>query len=70
MAHTADEAGRDRAVDAGSAVPAGRGDPRLHPGQEFEGNLVDECEEDIRQAFAAGAARVSVDFTQGAAGHP
>jgi len=26
---------------------------------------VDECEKDIRQAFAAGAVRVSVDFTEG-----
>src|SRR3954452_17339257 len=32
---------------------------------EFEAALVDECEKDIRQAFAAGAARVSVDFTEG-----
>lgn len=32
---------------------------------EFEATLVDECEKDIRQAFAAGAARVSVDFTEG-----
>src|SRR5262249_49683990 len=28
-------------------------------------DLCDECEKDIRQAFAAGAARVSVDFTEG-----
>src|SRR5918997_3448887 len=27
---------------------------------EFEAALIDECEKDIRQAFAAGAARVSV----------
>jgi methionine synthase II (cobalamin-independent) len=33
--------------------------------EEFEAALVDECEKDIRQAFAAGAARVSVDFTEG-----
>ncbi len=32
---------------------------------EFEADLIDECEKDIRQAFAAGAARVSVDFTEG-----
>jgi methionine synthase II (cobalamin-independent) len=32
---------------------------------QFEADLVDECEKDIRQAFAAGAARVSVDFTEG-----
>jgi methionine synthase II (cobalamin-independent) len=33
--------------------------------EEFENDLVDECEQDIRQAFAAGAARVSIDFTEG-----
>ncbi|RZT86547.1 methionine synthase II (cobalamin-independent) [Pseudonocardia sediminis] len=33
--------------------------------EEFEATLVDECERDIRAAFAAGAARVSVDFTEG-----
>jgi methionine synthase II (cobalamin-independent) len=33
--------------------------------QEFEEDLVSECEKDIRQAFAAGAARVSIDFTEG-----
>jgi methionine synthase II (cobalamin-independent) len=33
--------------------------------EQFEQDLVDECEKDIRQAFAAGAARVSVDFTEG-----
>jgi len=33
--------------------------------QQFESDLVDECEKDIRQAFAAGAVRVSVDFTEG-----
>jgi methionine synthase II (cobalamin-independent) len=32
---------------------------------EFEAALVDECEKDIREAFAAGAERVSVDFTEG-----
>ncbi len=32
---------------------------------EFESDLVDECERDIRKAFAAGAVRVSVDFTEG-----
>src|ERR1700744_742154 len=36
-----------------------------YPQAEFEADLVDECEKDIRQAFAAGAARVSVDFTEG-----
>ena len=33
--------------------------------EQFEADLVDECEKDIRQAFAAGAARVSIDFTEG-----
>ena len=33
--------------------------------EAFEEDLVAECEKDIRQAFAAGAARVSVDFTEG-----
>jgi methionine synthase II (cobalamin-independent) len=32
---------------------------------EFEAALIDECEKDIRAAFDAGAARVSVDFTEG-----
>ena len=31
----------------------------------FEDDLCNECEKDIRQAFAAGAARVSIDFTEG-----
>src|ERR1700734_2834678 len=33
--------------------------------EQFEADLVSECEKDIRQAFAAGAARGSVDFTEG-----
>jgi methionine synthase II (cobalamin-independent) len=33
--------------------------------EEFEEDIVNECVKDIRQAFAAGAARVSVDFTEG-----
>ena len=33
--------------------------------EDFEAALIDECEEDIREAFAAGADRVSVDFTEG-----
>jgi methionine synthase II (cobalamin-independent) len=32
---------------------------------QFEEDLLNETEKDIRQAFAAGAARVSVDFTEG-----
>jgi methionine synthase II (cobalamin-independent) len=33
--------------------------------EQFEDDVCNECEQDIRQAFAAGAARVSVDFTEG-----
>ena len=33
--------------------------------EQFESDLVDECEKDIRRCFAAGAARVSIDFTEG-----
>ena len=33
--------------------------------EDFEATLIDECEKDIRMAFAAGAERVSVDFTEG-----
>ena len=36
-----------------------------YPREEFLADLVDECEKDIRQAFAAGAVRVSIDFTEG-----
>jgi methionine synthase II (cobalamin-independent) len=32
---------------------------------EFLSDLVNECEKDIRQCFAAGASRVSIDFTEG-----
>ena len=32
---------------------------------QFEADLCNECEKDIRQAFAAGAARISIDFTEG-----
>ncbi len=32
---------------------------------QFEADLVNECEKDIRQSFATGAVRVSVDFTEG-----
>ena len=32
---------------------------------DFEEDLVNECEKDIRQAFEAGAERVSIDFTEG-----
>jgi methionine synthase II (cobalamin-independent) len=33
--------------------------------QQFEDDLCNECEKDIRQAFEAGAQRVSIDFTEG-----
>jgi methionine synthase II (cobalamin-independent) len=33
--------------------------------KQFEEDLCNECEKDIRRAFEAGAARVSVDFTEG-----
>ncbi|PZS13541.1 MAG: hypothetical protein DLM57_16430 [Pseudonocardiales bacterium] len=33
--------------------------------EQFLSDLCDEAEKDIRQAFAAGAARVSIDFTEG-----
>jgi methionine synthase II (cobalamin-independent) len=31
---------------------------------QFEGDLVKECAKDVRKAFDAGAARVSIDFTE------
>jgi methionine synthase II (cobalamin-independent) len=33
--------------------------------EDFEEDLVGECEKDIRKAFDAGAERVSIDFTEG-----
>jgi methionine synthase II (cobalamin-independent) len=33
--------------------------------EQFEADLADECEKDIRRAFEAGAVRVSMDFTEG-----
>jgi methionine synthase II (cobalamin-independent) len=36
-----------------------------YPREQFESDLVDQCEQDIRRAFEAGAARVSIDFTEG-----
>ncbi len=33
--------------------------------EQFLSDLCDECEKDIRQCFAAGAKRVSIDFTEG-----
>ena len=36
-----------------------------YPRETFEEDLTNECEKDIRRAFEAGAARVSIDFTEG-----
>jgi methionine synthase II (cobalamin-independent) len=36
-----------------------------YPREQFLGDVVDECEKDIRQCVAAGAVRVSIDFTEG-----
>jgi methionine synthase II (cobalamin-independent) len=33
--------------------------------EQFLSDLVDECEKDVRQCFAEGAVRVSIDFTEG-----
>jgi len=33
--------------------------------EQFEEDIVNECERDIRKSFEAGAARVSIDFTEG-----
>ncbi|KAF8519409.1 hypothetical protein JB92DRAFT_2898365 [Gautieria morchelliformis] len=33
--------------------------------EQFEHDLLNECEKDIRQCFEAGATRVSIDFTEG-----
>ena len=33
--------------------------------EQFEQDIIDECVTDIRRAFEAGAARVSIDFTEG-----
>ena len=33
--------------------------------EQFLSDLCDECEKDIRKCFAAGASRVSIDFTEG-----
>lgn len=41
------------------------GDLPGYPRSQFEEDIVDECEKDIRSCFAAGAARVTIDFTEG-----
>ncbi|KAJ7020625.1 hypothetical protein C8F04DRAFT_1143687 [Mycena alexandri] len=42
-----------------------QGEVEGYPRSEFIADLVAECEKDIRGCFAAGAARVSIDFTEG-----
>lgn len=41
------------------------GDVKGYSREQFLSDLCDECEKDIRMAFNAGAARVSIDFTEG-----
>src|SRR5262245_14351134 len=41
------------------------GDVPGYSRSQFEADLCNECEKDIRLAFDAGAARVSIDFTEG-----
>ncbi len=41
------------------------GDIPGYPRKQFEEDIVNECEKDIRSCFAAGAARVVMDFTEG-----
>jgi methionine synthase II (cobalamin-independent) len=36
-----------------------------YPREQFLADLCDQCEQDIRKCFAAGAVRVSIDFTEG-----
>ncbi|NMH97673.1 hypothetical protein [Pseudonocardia acidicola] len=36
-----------------------------YPREQFEEDLINEAEQDIRKAFEVGAARVSIDFTEG-----
>jgi len=36
-----------------------------YPRDQFLADLIDQAEQDVRRAFAAGAARVSIDFTEG-----
>ncbi|KIK56182.1 hypothetical protein GYMLUDRAFT_47398 [Collybiopsis luxurians FD-317 M1] len=36
-----------------------------YPKEQFMNDIVNECEKDIRGCFAAGAKRVSIDFTEG-----
>lgn len=41
------------------------GEVEGYPKEEFETDVVNECEKDIRGCFDAGAKRVSIDFTEG-----
>ncbi len=41
------------------------GDVKGYSREQFLTDLCNECEKDIRKCFAAGAARVSIDFTEG-----
>ena len=41
------------------------GDIPGYPRKQFEDDIVNECEKDIRSCFAAGASRVVMDFTEG-----
>jgi methionine synthase II (cobalamin-independent) len=41
------------------------GEVKGYSREQFLSDLCDECEKDIRKCFAAGAARVSIDFTEG-----
>jgi methionine synthase II (cobalamin-independent) len=41
------------------------GDLPGYPRKQFEDDIVNECEKDIRSCFAAGAAHVVMDFTEG-----
>ena len=41
------------------------GEVKGYPREQFLADLCNECEKDIRQAFKAGAKRVSIDFTEG-----
>src|SRR5271163_2667300 len=41
------------------------GDIPGYPRKQFEEDIVGECEKDIRSCFAAGASRVTMDFTEG-----
>jgi hypothetical protein len=41
------------------------GDPPGYSRKQFEEDIVNECEKDIRSCFDAGAAHVVMDFTEG-----